>query len=248
MLSDTIRKQALYFSENIDNKLTNKTSAVVKNFIKLKEGKNNLNLFLFAPVSGLVFWYTKLSSYLNLDFTIYGIQDASINENHNIFNSFDELINTYYKALIHFQNNGLFFIGGASFGATVAVEIVNRLENNRMNVCFLGLFDGWALYPAIFKDKNFFKQLMERQILRFENNNIFQSTEHTNLIEIQRQRMLSLFNYNPPSINSPACLFKASELLPEYLEIDNRTNYWEEYISHLKLIVTSFSMMSKLQP
>ena len=41
--------------------------------------------------------------------------------------------------------------------------------------------------------------------------------------------MQLLLAYKPTNLNCKITLFKAQELLPEYIPIDDRYNYWQQY-------------------
>lgn len=230
----TISSQAGYLSNVMNSKPESLLKLTINNFVKLKSGSENLNIFIFPPVSGLIFWYTELSKLLDKRFSVYVIQDPSIDQGINLFSSVEHMANIYYQALNNIQSDGRFFICGASFGATISLEIVKRLEEDNKKVDFLGFFDGWAIYPTILKDKNFFSNLMDRQMSRSmgKYGQLDDGTKDL-IIKIQKTRMDFLFDYVPPIINNKCILYKAKDLLPEYKSINEQSNYWREYIPHI---------------
>jgi amino acid adenylation domain-containing protein len=91
--------------------------------IPIKKTGKQRPLFLVHPVGGSVFWYTLLGQYLDPDIPLYGLQDPGIDANAFIFESIDNMAQTYIEVVRSIQPNGPYVLGGASFGSTVAIEM-----------------------------------------------------------------------------------------------------------------------------
>ncbi|CAM4401585.1 MAG: D-alanine--D-alanyl carrier protein ligase [Legionellaceae bacterium] len=200
--------------------------------IKLNDKNNKTAIFFIHPVGGTVFWFKTLSRYLDNEFTIYGIQDSALDIKDHLYKTIPELAKFYLMHIEAIQKKGPYFIGGASFGSNIAIEIAALLEKKNEKVDFLPIFDGWAYYPEKLKNEDYFKNIMNRQRKALEKDFMEKGIKNTEyLFTLQQYRLLSLWNYTPSRIHQKITLFKASELLPEYIDIDTSLNYWDNYIN-----------------
>lgn len=122
--------------------------------IKLSTGTHETPLFLIHPVGGTVFWYKQLAAHLDGTYTIYGIQDASVDGDERRFESIEEMASFYIEAISEVYQGTNFALAGASFGATVAFEMAKQLISSKNTIQYLGLFDGWTIYPASLMNQN----------------------------------------------------------------------------------------------
>ncbi len=90
--------------------------------------------------------------------------------------------------------------------------------------------DGWGVYPTTLNDIQYFKKSMERQhhMLDTELKKL-QLTQPKKLLDIQWQRLGLLWKYQVKRITCPMALFKSSELLPVFKEVDAPMNHWEKF-------------------
>lgn len=189
-------------------------------------------LFLIHPIGGTIFWFSKLARALKKSRPVYGIQDPGIDLEKEVFSSIREMAEFYLDNIRKKQKKGPYLIGGASFGVTVAVEIANILQEEGETVSSIINLDGWAVYPDILLDDNYFKQSMQRQHTEIE-----EDFKHyglpcpTIIFNIQWSRLKLLWNYKLQLIEAPMALFKSEELLPAFAEIDAPLNHWEKYSS-----------------
>lgn len=199
--------------------------------VPLNSGGENTPLFLVHPIGGSIFWYKLLGSYLEGQRPLYGIQDPGLDHNKFIFETLEEMASFYIESIQTIQPNGPYFIGGASFGSTVAIEIARQLEEQGETVHSILSLDGWALYPSLQNDKSNFQNLMSEQNSRLLETYIDNNVNHSNfLLELQWHRENMLMNYKMPVITSPLMLFKAKQLT-ELFQYDAPLNWWENYAS-----------------
>jgi amino acid adenylation domain-containing protein len=199
--------------------------------ITLKSGAFKLPLFLIHPVGGTIFWYKRLSRYLGNDQPVYAIQDPGIDMQELLFANLEEMASFYLEAIQKIQPCGPYFIAGASFGATVSVEIAKQLEEKGETIKFIGLMDGCAHYPKKFADNVFFENLMRSQYEGMHLQFLSQGIIDTDfLLKLQSHRKEMLLNYKIPNLNSQLTLFKAMELWPVFRELKKIPYYgWETY-------------------
>lgn len=204
----------------------NTVTKEVSSIVKLSENSNGIALFLIHPVGGSVFWYKQLASCLEKKYVIYGIQDLSIEGYNQRFDSLESMAQRYLEEIESFLPSDGYYIGGASFGATVAYEIANQLLKKNKKVHFLGIFDGWAKYP------NKLMQTNTRDLLQHSENALKQ-IEQKKLVylnELEKYRQKLLLKYLIPSLDINVFLFKARELWDVFLPINDPYNGWKPFI------------------
>lgn len=211
-----------------DNSMFSHTSSSV---IKLSSGPHKTPLFLVHPVGGSVFWYHQLAQRLDGKYTIYGIEDQSINGNSHRFASISEMAQFYLEEIDEVYQGEEYCLGGASFGATVAVEMANRLIQSNKSVTFLGLFDGWAKYPDSLIKSNTVRLLTQNH------QEIGQQTSEQ-LEELEEYRKKLLFAFKLPIIRTDVTLFKAKDLWEAFASADDPFNGWGPFVEH-EIIVHS---------
>jgi len=197
--------------------------------VPLKKSGNKTPLFLIHPIGGSVFWYHLLSKYLDEEQPLYALQDPGLDKNELIFNRLEEMASYYLEAIQLIQPSGPYFLGGASFGATVAIEIAKQLQEKGGVVDTIISLDGWAFYPALQSDKAYFKVIMEKQNSRILKKYIDSEIYNAEfLLKLQSHRENLLIQYKLPIIQSKLVLFKAEEL-NEIFKYNAPFNWWEEY-------------------
>lgn len=108
--------------------------------VKIKGGSFKQPLFLVHPVGGHVYIYRDLARYLDSDQPIFGIQ-AHVADGENESFSVEEMATRYIEAVRFQQPEGPYFLGGSSFGGTVAFEMAQQLNAQGEKIAFLTLID-----------------------------------------------------------------------------------------------------------
>ncbi len=155
-------------------------------------------LFLIHPIGGTVFWYIPLAKILSGNIQIYGISDPELCENGKPLNNIIEMAQYYCELILSVQNHGPYCLGGASFGATVSIEVARLLVKKGHKVTSIFIFDGWAVYPNDLKDEHYFSTSMLRQQKNWitEFNQLgFSKEKYSNLFKVQNKRLKMLFKY-----------------------------------------------------
>lgn len=117
--------------------------------VKLRDGNNQKQIFMVHPAGGGVFCYMDLTSRINTDATIYGIQAIGIDTDDEPLWDVTELVDLYLQE-IYKMNHGksIYFVGWSS-GGTLAYEITRRLEEEGHSVEGLILIDTLSVYPEM---------------------------------------------------------------------------------------------------
>lgn len=187
-------------------------------------------LFLIHPVGGTVFAYAPFVSHVK-DRPIYGIQDPSVALQEKLFNSIEEMAACYIEGIKTIQKKGPYYLGGASFGATVAFEAARQLLENGDEVAMVAAFDGWAFYPEKLRNKEDFEVLMDSlpEMVRLKEFYAKTGTSSNQWVDLQWHRMELINAYAVPTVKTNITLFKAKDLLPEFAAQENSLNHWGRY-------------------
>lgn len=214
------------------NNLKVRDNRLLHAVVKLAKGTEKIPLFLVHPVGGSIFWYQKLAILLSGKYTVYGIQDLSLEGNKIRFKTLEKMAEFYLEEIAKVYEGNNYRIGGASFGATVAFEMAHQLIKKGKKIEFLGLFDGWAYYPDNIMRENSLDWLTQSE------ENLLINRDELNKLEHYRKNLL--INYKLTTLSVNATLFKASDLLTSFGSIDNESNGWEPFIQgNLKIYLVS---------
>ncbi|AHE67610.1 amino acid adenylation domain-containing protein [Legionella oakridgensis] len=193
--------------------------------IKLASGNYDIPLFFVHPVGGSVFWYKQLAKYLDGKYTIYGIQDISIDGHDLRFETLQAMASHYLQEIARVYSGERYCLAGASFGATVAFEMAHQLVKSHKRIEFLGLLDGWAEYPQRLMEQNTMDLLSQRE------DSVRLMAKHTqHLQQLEDYRKSLLLNYQLPVLEADVVLFKATEMWIPFAQMDDPYNRWQPFV------------------
>ncbi|MEK8015950.1 MAG: thioesterase domain-containing protein, partial [Candidatus Parabeggiatoa sp.] len=98
-------------------------------------------LFLVHPVGGHVYFYHDLTHHLGTEQPVYGIQAQGIDGKAKVLTQVEKMATQYIEAIRVIQPEGPYFIGGSSFGGTVAFEMAQQLHAQAQQVALLAMID-----------------------------------------------------------------------------------------------------------
>ena len=201
--------------------------------VVLKHGdESKPPLFLVHPVGGTVFCYLSVVEKLPDDRTVYAFQDPSIEHEKPLFYSIEEMSKCYREIIQKIQPIGPYYLCGASFGASVVTEIAYQLLENKESVGFVGLIDGWGKFSKTKFDIDYVKAIIHHQSQDPNKNISSNNIDNNELWEMLLQHRLDMMLvYKHKKIPLKLTLFKATELLSEYRDIDVNDNHWSQYSS-----------------
>ncbi|EME83210.1 uncharacterized protein MYCFIDRAFT_153824 [Pseudocercospora fijiensis CIRAD86] len=101
---------------------------------------NAQTLFLLHPGAGEFLCWIGLLKYLP-DRPIYALRAKGLHPGEGTFDSLDELLDTYYKAIRRTQPKGPYAMLGYCFGGLLAFELTKRFEAEGEQVLFCGGID-----------------------------------------------------------------------------------------------------------
>ena len=197
--------------------LISKSEIVVP--LKILKDKSPTPVFFCHPISGLVYCFSELLSCFRLSFSAYGLQDPSINANKLLYTNLKEMANDYLRAIKRVQPTGPYFLVGYSFGGNLMYEVSSLLERSGDRVALLIMLDSWAKTFNGASTKGSF----EEQMVQVNNN------MPKEIIDLAWNREQLLLNHVPTKSKQNVVLFKAKDLLNNYVANDHPTNYWSGY-------------------
>ncbi|MEG4499157.1 beta-ketoacyl synthase N-terminal-like domain-containing protein [Microcoleus sp. F10-C6] len=109
--------------------------------VEIQRGSFKQPLFLVHPVGGHVYIYRDLARYLGSDQPIFGIQAHVSDGESESFTKVEEMAARYIEAVRVKQPEGPYFLGGSSFGGTVAFEMAQQLNAQGEKIALLTLID-----------------------------------------------------------------------------------------------------------
>jgi thioesterase domain-containing protein/acyl carrier protein len=98
-------------------------------------------LVLMHPVGGHVYFYRELARHLDPQLPVYGIRAQGVEGEAEPLTCVLEMAEVYTAALRALQPQGPYYLGGASFGGTLAYAMAQQLIAQGEKVDFLGLID-----------------------------------------------------------------------------------------------------------
>ena len=132
--------QATISSQNIPGQKTPQARSSL--LVEFQAGSNNKQpLFLLHPVGGTAYFYRDLARSLGSDIPVYGTQAQGLDGKTELLTSIEEMATEYIKAIRTIQPNGAYFLGGASFGGTLAFEMAQQLHAEGEKVALLAMID-----------------------------------------------------------------------------------------------------------
>lgn len=97
--------------------------------------------FCVHGITGDVLWFRELASHLAPDYPFYGIQALGLDGKSPPFSDIEKMAAYYLDEIQKIQPEGPYFLGGASFGGTVALEMSQQLLKQGHQVGLLVIFD-----------------------------------------------------------------------------------------------------------
>ncbi len=97
--------------------------------------------FSVHPIAGVVFPYYELTSILGKEQPFYGLQSFGLAGEGKPLTRIEDMAAHYIQAIRAVQPQGPYFLGGWSFGAYVAYEMAQQLQQDGQEVALLAVID-----------------------------------------------------------------------------------------------------------
>ena len=109
--------------------------------IAIEPQGNHPPFFCIHGVTGDILWFRDLAHALAPDYPFYGLQARGLDGIQQPFSQVESMAAHYVTEMRRLQPKGPYFLGGASFGGSVAYEIAQQLLQQGEEVALLAIFD-----------------------------------------------------------------------------------------------------------
>jgi acyl transferase domain-containing protein/thioesterase domain-containing protein/aryl carrier-like protein len=100
--------------------------------------------FTIHARGGAVLNYRTLSSFVDPEQPVYGIQCRGLDGRTEPFRTLEEMAAQYIDEIRRVQPHGPYFLGGGSLGGIVALEMAQQLRRTGERIGLLAMFDSWG--------------------------------------------------------------------------------------------------------
>lgn len=189
-------------------------------------------VFFVHPGNGGIFHYNTLISYLDVNRSIYGIENQIFNETFKHFETIESMATFYISEIRKVQPKGPYTLVGWSFGGSVAYDIARQLESEGEVVNKVVIFDTWASHNSLWSDE-YFKWVCDRSMGGYSKD------REALLLERFYKRKQMFADYKPLAIRANVILFKADEIDPEFIGVQHVSNYWGDVLGDNLSVIAS---------
>ncbi|HET9913458.1 MAG TPA: amino acid adenylation domain-containing protein [Anaerolineales bacterium] len=109
--------------------------------IEIEPAGDHPPFFCIHGITGDVLWFRDLAKALAPDYPFYGLQARGLDGIQEPFSQVEAMAAFYIEEMRLRQPKGPYFLGGASLGGTVALEIAQQLLRQGEEVALLAIFD-----------------------------------------------------------------------------------------------------------
>lgn len=149
--------------EQLTETLQQKTEpATWSSLIAIEPQGNHLPFFCIHGVTGDILWFKDLAHALAPDYPFYGLQARGLDGVQQPFSQIEAMAAYYITEMRRLQPGGPYFLGGASFGGSVAYEIAHQLLQQGEEVALLAIFDQPPPNVTVHVETKTFKSKLNR--------------------------------------------------------------------------------------
>lgn len=109
--------------------------------VKIEPESSGPPFFCVHGITGDILWFRDLAHCLSPDCSFYGLQARGLDGIQEPFSDIKPMAAYYIDHIRLIQPNGPYYLGGASFGGTVALEMAQQLLAQGEEVAELAIFD-----------------------------------------------------------------------------------------------------------
>ncbi len=137
---------ATLFQEATIEHLSNTINTEIKpttwsSLIEIEPKGNHAPFFCIHGITGDILWFRELAQCLAPDYPFYGLQARGLDGVQDPIARIDQMASLYINEIRRLQPTGPYYLGGASFGGTVALEVAQQLFRQGDRVALLAIFD-----------------------------------------------------------------------------------------------------------
>jgi len=110
--------------------------------VNIQQGNKDIKpLFLMHPVGGHVYIYKDMAHALGKNQPVYGLQAQGLDGKNEPLTSVSDMAKQYISAIQTVQNEGPYYLGGSSFGGTLAYEMAQQLRMKDQKTSLIIMID-----------------------------------------------------------------------------------------------------------
>ena len=114
-----------------------------ESLVPMRTGGSKPPFFCIHAVGGNILEYNELAKNLDPDQPFYGLQSIGLDGRSAPLDDLGAMADAYIKEIREVQPKGPYYLGGRSFGGTVAYELARRLSAEGQEVALLAIFDSY---------------------------------------------------------------------------------------------------------
>ncbi len=111
-------------------------------FVRLKDGRQHPPILIAPGLDGRAS-FSGLAQLIRSEHPIYGIQAKGVDGLEDPLDSIEEMAESYLESLQDLQPEGPYILIGYSFGGLVALEMAQRLMQQRKQIALLAMIDAY---------------------------------------------------------------------------------------------------------
>ena len=138
--------------------------------VPMRPHGSKLPFFCVHAVGGNILEYNALANHLDSDQPFYGVQALGLDGKSAALTDIEEMATAYLKEIRQIQPDGPYYLGGRSFGGTVAYEMARQLQEQGEEIALLAIFDsypkGWLKLCSEDEARRYKKEFMRLRIKR----------------------------------------------------------------------------------
>jgi acyl-CoA synthetase (AMP-forming)/AMP-acid ligase II/thioesterase domain-containing protein len=109
--------------------------------VPIKSSGSMAPVYFVHGVGGNILGFRALAHHLGPNQPVYGLQSVGLDGKTPPYMRIEDMAAHYIKEILAFQPEGPYYLGGQSFGGTVAYEMARQLHEQRYEVAILVLLD-----------------------------------------------------------------------------------------------------------
>lgn len=114
-----------------------------ESLVPMRTGGSKPPFFCIHAVGGNILEYNDLAKHLDPDQPFYGLQSIGLDGRSAPLTDLGSMADAYLKEICEVQPVGPYYLGGRSFGGTIAYEMARRLRAEGEDVALLAIFDSY---------------------------------------------------------------------------------------------------------
>ena len=238
-LNPSIKLASLFNHPTIEQLVQNWVQPTVEEIkipaiLPIKTQGDKTPLFLIHPAGGLALSYLGLAASINRP--LYGIQNPRFGQDHG-YNSLEEMADDYLQSLRKVQPKGPYYLGGWSFGGTIALIMAQRLQELNEKVEQVILIDTINAREDLAQAMQFSQEDIDQYIVEEAKRYGFAlNSNWINAIKSEFNRVpILLSTTNIPRYNGKVHLLKAQQIESQLEKIVDNYNGWQGFLPNLDI-------------